>query len=224
MRAFLPLLLACSALLTPALEAADAAATKQAAPKICVLRLEDVLKANKDYLDGMGSWKKDQETIGATLKAIDEKLQDLEGKLQVLKADHPSFASFQEELESLKLKKKLTIDRARAELEKRQVTLVKKVFANVRTQLASFCQERGIMLVHLAPDGDLNSNGFSDLQLELGIKSVLWYDASMDITDAFIPFMNAASAAAPAAPTTPANAVPAALALPPAQAGPASKP
>jgi Skp family chaperone for outer membrane proteins len=199
MRAFLPLLLVFSALLTPALVAAEAA--KPAAPKICVLRLEDVLKANKEYLDGMASWKKDQETIGATLKAIDEKLQDLDGKLQVLKSDHPSFASFQEELESLKLKKKLTIDRARNDLEKRQVTLVKKVFAQVRTQLGTFCQERGIMLVHLAPDGELNSNGFSDLQLELGIKSVLWYDASMDITEAFIPFMNGApGAVAPAAP------------------------
>jgi len=216
MRFALPLLLAAAALL-PAAET-PAPAAKPTAPKICVLRLEEVLKSNTEYRAGMEGWKKDQENVTATLKAIDEKLQDLEGKLQVLKQDHPSFAGFQEELESLKLKREMTIKRAKAALERYQVNLVKKVFAGVRTQLAAFCQERGIMLVHLAPDGELNSNGFQDIQLELGLKSVLWYDPSMDITDAFVPFMNAAAAApAPA----PAAAAPAPAPAPAAPAAPA---
>lgn len=205
MRFALPLLLAAAALL-PAAET-PAPTAKPAAPKICVLRLEEVLKSNTEYRAGMEGWKKDQENVTATLKAIDEKLQDLEGKLQVLKQDHPSFAGFQEELESLKVKREMTIKRAKVALERYQVNLVKKVFAGVRTQLAAFCQERGIMLVHLAPDGDLNSNGFQDIQLELGLKSVLWFDPSMDITEAFVPYMNAAAAAAPAPAPTPAVTV-----------------
>ena len=97
MRLLLLLALSLTALL-PAVEA-----VKPAAPKICVLRLEDALKANTEYQAGMESWKKDQEAIGAGLKAIDEKLAELDGKLSVLKMDHPSFGTIQEELEGLKL-------------------------------------------------------------------------------------------------------------------------
>ena len=181
-----------------ALFAADAPEAKPA-PKIAVIRLEEVLRASKLYAAGMEKWKKEQAEATAALKGIDEQLQKLDGQLQVLKPDNANYAGIQEEFEVLKLKKDITYKKIRAELERRQVALVKSVFANAKTKLAQFCKERAIMIVHLAPDLELNAPGFSDIQLELGLKSVLYYDPAMDITEAFVPYLNAADAAAAAA-------------------------
>ncbi len=187
---------------------AAAAPDAKPAPKIAVIRLEEVLRASKLYAAGMEKWKKEQAEATAALKSIDEQLQKLDGQLQVLKPDNANYAGIQEEFEVLKLKKDITYKKIRAELERRQVGLVKAVFANAKTKLAQFCKERAIMIVHLAPDLELNAPGFSDVQLELGLKSVLYYDPAMDITEAFVPYLNAAEATATAAPATPAAPAP----------------
>jgi Skp family chaperone for outer membrane proteins len=162
-----------------------------AAPKIAVLRLEEVLRKSKSYADGMEGWKKQQAEAQALIAGIDEQLKQLEGQLQVIKSDNENYAKFQEQFEVLKLKKKISYERARGELERHQVALVKEAYRQVHASLQSFAQERGIMLVHLAPDPDLGAPTFNEVQLELGLKSVLFYDPSLDITDAFIQFLNA---------------------------------
>jgi Skp family chaperone for outer membrane proteins len=197
------LLLALAALVAltlPTVQAVEATPKGSTAPKIAVLRLEDVLRQSKSYLAGMEGWKKQQAEAQAAITAIDEQLKRLDGQLQVLKPESENFGKFQEELEVLKLKKKVGYDRARAELERRQVALVKDAFKQMRQALAAFCQERGIMLVHLAPDPDLGAPTFNEVQLELGLKSVLYFDSSLDVTDAFITYLNAGDKpAAPAA-------------------------
>ncbi len=205
MRRLLPtLLIAAIALLAgPLAHAADA---KAAAPKIAVVRLEDVLRQSKVYLAGMEGWKKQQAEAQATITAIDEQLKRLDGQLQVVNKDSDNFAKFSEELEILKLKKKVSYDRARVELEKRQVALVKESYKQLRTALAAFCQERGIMLVHLAPDPDLGAPTFNEVQLELGLKSVLYFDPSLDVTDSFIQYLNAADKPADKPADAPADA------------------
>ena len=50
------------------------------------------------------------------------------------------------------------------------------------------------MLVHLAPDPELGAPSFNEIQLELGLKSVLYYDPSLDVTDSFVQYLNAAPA------------------------------
>ena len=169
--------------------------TKLAAPKIGVLRLEEVLRQSKTYLAGMDGWKKAQAEAQANITAIDEQIKRLEGQLQVINQQSENFAKFQEELEMLKLKKKIGFERARADLEKRQVALVKDAYRQMHTALGSYCQERGIMLVHLAPDPELGAPSFNEVQLELGLKSVLYFDPSLDITDSFVQFLNSDSAA-----------------------------
>ena len=170
------------------LQAAEVA--KTAAPKIGVLRLEEVLRQSKTYLAGMDGWKKAQAEAQATITAIDEQLKRLEGQLQVINQQSENYAKFQEELETLKLKKKLGFDRARVDLERRQVALVKDAYQQMHTALATFCQERGIMLVHLAPDPQLGAPSFNEIQLELGLKSVLYFDPSLDITESFVQYLN----------------------------------
>ena len=192
------LLLSLSALLfvsgaAVSLTAAEVA--KPAAPKIGVLRLEEVLRQSKTYLSGMDGWKKAQAEAQANITAIDEQIKRLEGQLQVINQQSENFAKFQEELEILKLKKKIGFERARAELEKRQVALVKDAYRQMHTALGSYCQERGIMLVHLAPDPELGAPSFNEVQLELGLKSVLYFDPSLDITESFVQFLNSDRAA-----------------------------
>ena len=192
------LLLSLSALLfvsgaAVSLTAAEVA--KPAAPKIGVLRLEEVLRQSKTYLSGMDGWKKAQAEAQANITAIDEQIKRLEGQLQVINQQSENFAKFQEELEMLKLKKKIGFERARAELEKRQVALVKDAYRQMHTALGSYCQERGIMLVHLAPDPELGAPSFNEVQLELGLKSVLYFDPSLDITESFVQFLNSDRAA-----------------------------
>ncbi len=178
---------------TPVIHAAEAG--KVAAPKIGVLRLEEVLRQSKAYLAGMEGWKKAEAEARTAIAAIDEQLKRLDGQIQVINQQNENFAKFQEEIETLKLKKKLGLDRARAELERRQVGLVKDAYRQMRAALTTYCQERGIMLVHLAPDPELGSPNFNEVQLELGLKSVLYFDPSLDITESFVQYLNSDAAA-----------------------------
>jgi len=187
-------------------EAAEVA--KPAAPKIGVLRLEEVLRQSKTYLAGMDGWKKAQAEAQANITAIDEQIKRLDGQIQVVNQQSENFAKFQEELETLKLKKKLGFDRARAELEKRQVALVKDAYRQMHTALANYCQERGIMLVHLAPDPELGAPSFNEVQLELGLKSVLYFDPSLDITESFVQYLNSDGANKPDKPASDAKPAP----------------
>ncbi len=198
----LPVFLIVATLLFAGMTAGQAA---DAAPKIAVLRLEEVLRQAKSYALGMEGWKKQQAEAQALIAGIDEQLKQLDGQLQVIKPENENFAKFQEQFELLKLKKKIGYERARGELERRQVALVKEAYRQVHTTLQRFCQERGIMLVHLAPDPELGAPTFNEVQLELGLKSVLFYDPSLDITDAFIQFLNASAAKPVEVPTKPSE-------------------
>lgn len=190
----LAVVLGSMAFATPAVSAAEV--VKSAAPKIAVLRLEEVLRQSKTYLAGMEVWKKQQAEAQAALGAIDEQLKRLDGQLQVINKDSDNFAKYQEEFETLKLRKKISYEQAKIALEKRQVVLVKESYRQLRGSLTAFAQERGIMLVHLAPDPVLGAPTFNEIQLELGLKTVLYYDPSLDITDSFVQYLNAADAAA----------------------------
>ena len=184
------------------LAAADAA---RPAPKIGVLRLADVLNGAKLYREGTEQLKKDDAEFRAELKKLDERLQQLDGQLQVITASSDKYPAIHEEFETLKLKRKIAAERASGEIQRKHVTLVKRTHRSLRAALKTFCEERGVMLVLLASNPELSAPTLQDVQLEMGLQSVLYYEPSNDITDAFLPYFNArgegeaASAPAPAA-------------------------
>lgn len=184
------------ALLSVPLAAADAG---RPAPKIGVLRLAEVLNGAKLYRDGTDQLKRDDAEFRAELKKMDERLQQLDGQLQVLTPASDKYASIQEEFETLKLKRKLSAERASADIQRKHVALVKRTHRALRAALRAFCEERGVMLVLLAPNPELTAPTLQDVQLEMGLQSVLYYEPSNDITEAFLPFFNARGEA-PAAP------------------------
>lgn len=169
---------------------AGAADAKPEAPRIAVLRLEEAMLAFKGYNGGMEALKKDVAEGQAQIKKMEEKLQELDSKLQVLQQDSPAFAKTQEEFETLNLRRKMTVERGNQDIARRRAKLLKDGYAGLRVHLKSFCQERGIKLVHLAPNPELQGTDNKELNLQLFTQGVLYYDTTLDITEAFVPYLN----------------------------------
>lgn len=196
-----------------------AAAEPKAVPsKIAVLRLKDLIINYQPYLARMEGMKKDQAEAEANLKTMTDQIRQYENQLGVLSQANERYAKIVEELEVLKVRRKQFADRIQADLTRRSGVLVKESFDALRGLLKEFCQERGIMLVCMAPNPDLVP-GSSELELQVALQSTLYYDPSLDLTDAFLAFANARSATAPA--PAPPDAKPAPPAPPaPAPPGP----
>jgi Skp family chaperone for outer membrane proteins len=172
------------------LSAQNAAEAKPEAPRIAVLRLEDALTAYKKYTTAMDQLKKDVAESKAQINALDERLKQLDSQLQVMKPDSENYVKQVEEFEVTKLKEKLLVERGNSDIDKRRAVLVKESYASLRTALQAFCQERGIKIVHLAPNPELQAANNKDLNQQLFAQSVLYFDPSLDITEAFIPYLN----------------------------------
>ncbi|MBA3709116.1 MAG: OmpH family outer membrane protein [Planctomycetes bacterium] len=179
--------LVCSAVMAAG---ADPAPKGAEAPRIAVLRLEDTLTGFKQYTAGMDRLKKEVAEGQAAIKALEDRLQVLDGQIQVIKPDSPEFLKATEEFEVTKLKEQMMVKRGNEDIDKRRAVLVKEAYTSLRAQLSAFCQERGIKLVHLAPNPELQALTNKELNQQLFAQSVLYYDASLDITDAFIPYLN----------------------------------
>jgi Skp family chaperone for outer membrane proteins len=199
-----------SMILTMGAAFAAGAEAKPEAPRIAVLRLEDTLTAFKQYTTGMEKLKKEVAEGQAQIKALEDRLQELDSRIQVIKPENPEFAKLTEEFEVTKLKEQIMVKRGNEDIDKRRAGLVKDSYASLRANLTTFCQEKGIKLVHLAPNPDLQAPTNKELNQQLFAQSVLYFDATLDITDAFIPYLNehwnpdAKSTPAPAPGPTPA--------------------
>lgn len=199
MRLLLIMLFACC---TAGLAAADAAA----GPTIACLRLEEVIRTCKQYASRTETLSQEQNEAKKNLKEMDEQLQQLDNSLKSLSRTNDRFPKMQEDFEVLKLKQKLFAERAQNGIERRHVAIIKETYAVLRQLLKEYCKEHGIKLVHLAPNPDLKAPSMMEVQLELGLQSVLFADESLDITPAFIAFVNAKFAAGKADDAKPAAA------------------
>lgn len=207
MRLLLIMLFACCT-------AGIAAENVAAGPTIACLRLEEVIRTCKQYASRTETLSQEQGEAKKALKEMDEQLQQLDNQLKVLSRTNERFPKVQEDFEVLKLRQKLYAERAQTGIERRHVAIIKETYAALRQLLKEFCKERGIKLVHLAPNPDLKAPSMMEVQLELGLQSVLFADENLDITVDFIAFVNGKFAAG-----RPADAPPAAGAQPAAGPG-----
>ena len=205
MRVALTLLLLIAATAGPALSAADAHPLH-----IVVLRLEDVLRNAKLYSVRMEGLKKEKADADAKLKQFSEQQQQLDNQIQALNPGNEHYFQAAEDAEVIKVRAKFYMDRARAVLERKNATALKECYATVRATLKDYCREKGIDLVELAPNPEVQANP-ENIQLQLGLQTVLFYDPSLDITDAFTSYLNARYAAEASAPTPLPGPVPAPL-------------
>jgi len=183
--------------------AGDAGAPSTSGPDHAVLRLDEVIRNSKLYLARVDQLKKDKAETEAHLKQMEEQLQNLNGKLEVLSPASEKFAQAQEEREVLKTRSELLAKRTRALLDRRHGALLKETYDILRGHLAAFAKERRIKLVVLAPNADIPNGGANDILMQLGMQTALYYDSTLDITEAFIAYANGRIAAE--APTVPAR-------------------
>jgi TolA-binding protein len=196
------LLLLCAC--TASTFAGDAGASPTSGPDQAVLRLDEAIRNSKLYLARIDQLKKDQAEAEAQLKQMGEQLQNLNGKLEVLSPTSDKFAQAQEDREILKTKSELLAKRTRALLDRKHGALIKETYEVLRGHLSAFAKEHHLKLVVLAPNPDLPNGGANDILMQLGMQTALYYDASLDITEAFIAYANGRLAAeAPAVPARP---------------------
>ena len=169
-----------------------------------MLRLDEALRNSKQYLARVEQLKKDKAEAEALLKQMEEQVQKLTGSLEVLSPASEKFAQAQEEREVLKTRSELLAKRTRAMLDRKHGALLKETFEVLRGHLATYAKDHRLKLVLLAPNPELPPGTSNDLLMQLGMQSALYFDKSLDITEAFIAYANGRYAAeAPAAPAGP---------------------
>lgn len=197
--AFLLCVLACLAA-----SAAQGAETKPAPTRIAVLHLEDAISKSQFYMTRIEALKKERADAQAQLKSMEEQLQLLDNGLQGLSPNNERYAKMNEDFQVLKLKFKITGERAKSEIDRHHTTLLKQTVDALRPLFKDYCQDNGIVFMALAPNTELVTGSIQDLQLQLGLQSALYFDPSLDVTESFIAFANRRFAAeVPAGPVAP---------------------
>ncbi len=190
--------------------------------QIGVLNLEQVFNEAKIYTSRRDELKGEMENAKAKLADVDKTIRAAETDLAGLNRADRRAIELGDQVELQKLQRKQFLERIQNGLEARQVAILKSSHGIIREHLQQFCIEKGIKLVHLAPTTDLNAPTMPDLQLQLGLQAVLFYDAGLDITEPFVSYVNGKfaedqgklSAAATPTLTTPAPATGSATAAP----------
>ncbi len=222
MRSLLPLL--ALAVLAACCAPAQGDEARPQGPKIAVLHLDEVIRGSKMYITRIEALKKEKGEAEGQVKLMDEQLQQLDTSLGGLSQGNERFAKISEEFEMLKVKRKLTMERLRADIDRRNSALIKGCFEAIHELLAKYSKENGILLVHLMPNAELQTSNTAEIQLQLGMESLLYADPALDITKPFLEYVNSRYTAEAAGPA-PAPAGPPVPSLPvfaPPGAAPAS--
>jgi Skp family chaperone for outer membrane proteins len=168
------------------------AAADGTAPKVAVLRLEAVFQGSVIYKAAVDAAKRDSAAAKERLEQLEEQMKATEVKLKAVGAGTDQAQVFADNLEQLRLQRKQFLERARGDLERRQVAAIREVFKRVKAELAEYSRTKGIAYVGLAQDDDLTGSMTDSLpvQVQLGLQSTLYYDPSLDVTADFLVFFN----------------------------------
>jgi Skp family chaperone for outer membrane proteins len=195
-----------------ALAGAETAVPPGPTGPIAVLNLEVVLNNAKLFTSRMEAVKKEGAEAEQQLKAYDGEEKKLKSQFDVLRENSAERAKVEDQLDLLRMTRKKFYERTRQGLEKQQAEALAKSYDEVRGILKAFADERGLKLVLLAPSSRIAANSVQEVLLQLGQQSVLHHDATLDITEAFLAYLNArfaAQGAAPAEAAQPEGAAPA---------------
>lgn len=183
-------------------------------PKIAVLHLDEVIRGSRLYITRIEVLKKEKGDYEAQVKLMDEQLQQLDNSLTGLSQSNERFAKISEEFEMLKVKRKLTMERLRSDIDHRNAALIKGCFETIHDLLAKYSKENGILLVHLVPNAEIQTSNTAEIQLQLGMESLLYADPALDITKPFLEYVNSRYTPEAPAAGTPATPFPAPAAGP----------
>jgi Skp family chaperone for outer membrane proteins len=156
---------------------------------IGVLNLEEVVNNAKIFSVKLDGLKQQKAETDATLNAFEAEEKRLVGALEVLDKGKEMYAKNQEELEVLRVRRKMFRDRMRNTLERRYAAILREGYSAMRAQLKPFAEDQQLKLVVVAPLTELSANP-EILQMQINSQSALYYDDTLDITKKFIVFLN----------------------------------
>jgi hypothetical protein len=160
------------------------------APKVAVIRLFDAINASKSYQGRMGVFEQEKSGVDAKVKELDEQIQKFNTSLEALPAGNEKRGQILEELEATKARREAFVRRVIADLEGRQITIIREQYQVARALLAEFCKARGIKIVVQAASDDIGLPNIKLLNLRVEMQTALYWDADQDITDAYVGFAN----------------------------------
>jgi Skp family chaperone for outer membrane proteins len=175
---------------------------------IGILNLDEVFRNGKVFTVRMDELKQAKAQAEADLTRLEEQEKQLRGSLDIINKSSERYAKIEEDLDVLKVRRKLYVERTRSSLEQKQAAAIKDSYMQMRAHLKAFSAERGLKLVQVAPSEQLSST-IQDLNMQISFQSVIFYDETLDITAPFISFMNGRFAADQAASDQDAPAKPA---------------
>lgn len=162
---------------------------------VAVLDLEEVFNTAKTFAARKEAIQQQGNEAQAQIKKNEETERSLRNKLGLLAPGGPDHLATIEELELLKVKQKLLLDRIRSSLEKAQVELLRTATGEVKAALDLYTRETGWKIVLLKNNNEIGRGGLQETQIQLGMQSVLSVDPDHDITASFIAWLNARAAA-----------------------------
>ncbi|MBA3684071.1 MAG: OmpH family outer membrane protein [Planctomycetes bacterium] len=162
---------------------------------IAVVNLEAVINNAQLFTTRMEKIKKDGAEAETRLDDLEKQEKDLKGRLDLMPKTNADYRKVQEELEVLRTRRKLFLENTRSGIERQQGLLLADCYEQVRAHLKTFCVDRGLKLVHLAPQARLHAAPLQDMLNQLGQQALLYYDDSLDITEPFLAYLNARFAA-----------------------------
>lgn len=204
LRHLLPLVLLGLAPLAAATDGGAAAA----GPKVGIIYLERVFEESLLVRRNSSDLTETARSVKQTVDEMTEKLERTKSEMQTYHPSQEKYQEFEEQLELLRLKRKLYVQRKQEELDQRELELLKESYQAIKAQLADYCADHGLALVFLAPSPALHSQRVNELRLELATHTILYHEDHLDITDAFIAYANErAPSADPPAPDASSPAI-----------------
>jgi len=180
-------------------QGADASAgIKPEAPGIAVLRLDDALTAFKMFISGMERVKAEFAKGKAEIGDYQAQMEDDDRKLHVLNPGSDLFTATELQYEQLKTTVDFTVERGNRALYMHRAQVYRTCYAYLHASLAAFCADKGIKLVHLAPnpvidlpdEHDTTPQIMGETLTSIHAQSILFYTPDLDITDAFVVYLN----------------------------------
>jgi Skp family chaperone for outer membrane proteins len=175
---------------------------------IGIASMDKIAQAIHEYQDLLNQLDLDKKSIDATAQDKQNELKSLQQALSYLKTDSPAYATKQDEL----LKKSIEYDawakETQMDYDRKRKVKIKNLFDEIEDAVAQVAQKDQINLVindqrPKVPD-NLDSVDVNQLQQIIGARTVLYSDASRDISGEVITLLDknyaAKATGAPAAP------------------------
>jgi Skp family chaperone for outer membrane proteins len=129
--------------------------------------------------------KLDQRRTEAEKHAMDEQkaMRDLQAQIELMNRNNPMRRVREKELLTTQTMLKLEIQWREEEALREYMTGLESIYAEIQRQVARYAKDNQIPIVLLKTDVELRAVDFNDFGAKVRLRSVVYHDAALDITD-----------------------------------------